>query len=683
GGEGGYSGFEIKNSVTIPKKNTTILPDIATCNYCLKEIFDPNNRRYLYPFTTCTECGPRFSIIDTLPFDRLNTTMKEFKMCEECQTEYDCPFDRRFHAQTNACAKCGPHVEMLDNKGNSLCFHNEAVDKAVEAINKGEILAIKGIGGFHFMTDAQNCEAVDRLRRLKNREEKPFAVMYPSLELIKSHCDVSLLEQKLLCSRESPIVLLRRTCDNVSDSVAPENPYLGVMLPYSPLHHILMKELGCPVVATSGNLSDEPIFIDESEAINQLGCIADFFLIHNRPISRHVDDSLVRVVNEGPVVIRSGRGYAPLSIKMRNHIGTYMAVGGHLKNTVSFSIDNTVFLSQHIGDLETFEALNAFQKVISSFKNLYDFSPKTVICDAHPAYLSTQYAEKQNLPLVRIQHHYAHVLSCMGENKLEPPVLGVSWDGSGYGTDGTIWGGEFLKVLKHSYDRVAHFRGFLLPGGNKSIKEPRRTALGLLYEVFQDSLFKMENLSVIKSFSPDECTVLKTVLKRKINAPETTSVGRVFDAVSSLLGLCHFANYEGQAAMALEFKVNGIEIEDKYDLKINTFQVNGNSTIIIDWEPMIRQIIDDLNFKTSISFISAKFHNTLVESIVAVANHMQEKYVVLSGGCFQNKYLLEHTVDRLKNEGFLPYWNRGIPPNDGGISFGQIVAASYLSNDKG
>ncbi|NIP29817.1 MAG: carbamoyltransferase HypF [Candidatus Dadabacteria bacterium] len=671
--------FEIKSSISLQKKNTFILPDIATCKGCLDEISDPENRRYLYPFTTCTECGPRFSIIEKLPFDRTNTTMKKFEMCDECFSEYENPGDRRFHSQTNACPTCGPRVQLLDNKGDSLCFGSFAIDKAVESLKNSGILAIKGIGGFHFFADAKNIDSVTRLRKLKGRGEKPFAVMYPNSELVNIDCDLSSEERKLLCSPESPIVLLRKTSDYICGEVAPGNPYLGVMLPYTPLHHILINKLNTPVVATSGNLSGEPITIDEKNAVKRLGSIADHFLVHNRAIVRHVDDSVVRVINHNPMVVRLGRGYAPLSIKLKKPIKRYFALGGHLKNSIAFSIDDTAVLSQHIGDLETMESLNAFESEINVYNKLYDFVPNSFICDKHPAYLSTQYAERQNVPTFKVQHHYAHILSCKGEWGIDEPVLGVSWDGSGYGIDATIWGGEFLKVSGGSFKRVAHFRSFSLPGGKKSIEEPRRTSLGLLYEIYKDTLFDMKHLTPLNSFSAKECDLLRTALEGKINSPTTTSVGRIFDAVSSILDLCHFSTYEGQAAMALEFTINGVQTDDIYELNIKTFTENGNSSIIVDWEPMIKEILEEVKNKSSKSLISAKFHNTLVESILLVANRSNEKKIVLSGGCFQNKYLIERACKHLRKEGFLPYWNRRVPSNDGGISFGQIVAASYLS----
>ena len=442
----GYTTFEIRESDPGGEKTALILPDIATCPDCLGEIFDPEDRRFLYPFTNCTNCGPRFSIIEALPYDRPNTTMMCFAMCERCRAEYENPLDRRFHAQPNACPDCGPHLELWDGEGNVLLSYHDALLEAADAVRHGAVIAVKGLGGFHFMVDGRSEEGVLRLRRLKGREEKPLALMYPSLESLHEHCEISALEERLLSSPESPIVLLRKDTGSkkLSPSVAPDNPYIGVMIPYTPLHHLLISELGFPVVATSGNLSDEPICTDEVEALVRLKGIADLFLVHDRPIARHVDDSLVRLMMGRELVLRRARGYAPLPIHLKEPLAPTLALGAHLKNSIAASVEANVFLSQHIGDLETTEAFDAFRRVIADFALLYDLHPTGVACDAHPDYLSTRYAHDYGLAVIPVQHHYAHVLSCMAENELDGPVLGVSWDGSGYGLDGTIWGGGIL-----------------------------------------------------------------------------------------------------------------------------------------------------------------------------------------------------------------------------------------------
>lgn len=672
-----FTRFEIISSDSTGEKSALILPDIATCSQCKDEIFDKSNRRYLYPFTNCTNCGPRFSIIEALPYDRPNTTMKIFKMCEQCEKEYNDPQNRRFHAQPNACARCGPHIELWDKNGKFLSKYHTALLETAELIREGKIVAIKGLGGFHLVVDARNEEAVSNLRQKKHREEKPFAIMCPSIEYVEQICEVSPLEKRLLSSPESPIVLLKRkssTIDNnffVAPNIAPNNPYLGIMLPYTPLHHILMEELKFPIVATSGNISDEPICTDEYEALKRLGNIAEFFLVHNRPIKRHIDDSIVRIILGRELVLRRARGYAPLPIHLNIELPPSLAVGAHLKNTVAITSGKNIFISQHIGDLETNESFNAFKKVIESLKNLYETKPEVIICDAHPDYLSTKFAKETGIKVKQVQHHYAHILSCIAENDISPPCLGVAWDGTGFGTDNTIWGGEFLKINKnYSYQRVAHFKQFHLPGSEKAIKEPRRVAFALLFEVFGDNVFKMKYLPPFQSLTEMEMNLLKESIKKNINSPLTSSAGRLFDGISSLIGLKQNNRFEGQAAMELEFSIGEVNTTAIYNFNINTL----NFPFIIDWTPIIYEILDDMQKHTPVPQISAKFHNTLVEIIIAVAKLINEEKVVISGGCFQNKYLTENIIKRLQKERFKPYWHQRIPPNDGGISAGQIMA---------
>ncbi|HEX4342370.1 MAG TPA: carbamoyltransferase HypF, partial [Verrucomicrobiae bacterium] len=509
----GYKRFEIRHSDDQAAKRTLILPDIATCPECLAEIFDPNNRRYLYPFTNCTNCGPRFSIIESLPYDRANTSMKQFCMCPECEREYHDPADRRFHAQPNACPACGPQLELWDGAGKVTCQRMETLWQSIKAIREGKILAVKGIGGFQLLVDAQNEEAVLRLRQRKHREEKPFALMFPSLAAVEADCIVGKLERELLQLPSAPIALVLRRSAGFA-SIAPGNPHFGVMLPYSPLHHLLLRNLGFPVVATSGNLSDEPICIDENEALERLRGIADVFLVHNRPVVRPVDDSVVRVIMDREMVIRRARGLAPLPIQTlaaNSETLNVLALGAHLKNSVTLSVGGQFFTSQHIGDLETPQALEAFRAVSRDLPGLYEVEPEVIACDMHPEYLSTKQAQASGKPVVEIQHHYAHVAACMGENRLEGPVLGVAWDGTGYGTDGTIWGSEFLAVnttrgdghASAPFSRFAHFRNFLLPGGATAIRQPRRAALGLLWEIFGEKIFERGDLFPVQSFSQD------------------------------------------------------------------------------------------------------------------------------------------------------------------------------------
>jgi len=723
----GYKTFEIRESETGGGKTALMMPDIATCPDCFREIFDPKNRRYRYPFTNCTNCGPRFSIIESLPYDRANTSMKQFAMCPRCRAEYDNPANRRFHAQPNACPVCGPRLELWQGSAGTLpasgrrdvCAaltrDHDALLDAVELIRRGQIVAVKGLGGFHLMVDARNADAVRRLRERKHREEKPFALIFPSLESAKTVCEVSALEERLLRSPEAPIVLLRRLPtpnSQLSTSIASGNPTLGVMLPSNPLHHLLMAELGFPVVATSGNLSDEPICTDEREVLERLGDIADVFLVHNRPIVRHVDDSIVRVMLDREMVLRRARGYAPLPITLNSQLSTLnsqliLAVGAHLKNSVALSIGNQVFISQHIGNLEAELANTAFRRVIADFEKYYETKPEIIAADLHPDYLSTKFANELTgrtdspLPVegaqgnarptkISVQHHIAHVLSCMAENEIDPPALGVSWDGIGYGLDGTIWGGEFFQVTDKHIERIAHLRPFRLPGGDKAVREPHRTAIGLLYELFGDAAFKMKHLPPFRDITPVELSTLEGMLRRKLNSPQTSSVGRLFDAVASLANLRQAMRFEGQAAMELEFALDGIETDEAYPLPIADCRLpvekatstageseigNRKSEMILDWSPMVEAILADVKRGAGVREISAKFHNALAEAIVDVAQYVGKMRVALSGGCFQNRYLTERAVRRLQAEGFQPYWHQRVPSNDGGIALGQVVAA--------
>jgi len=673
----GYESFEIRESYECGPKTALILPDIATCADCLREILDPDNRRYRYPFTNCTNCGPRFSIVEALPYDRPNTSMRKFAMCPECECEYHDPRDRRFHTQPNACSRCGPQLKLCDAVGAVLSLRDDALRHAAELVRAGKIFALKGIGGFQLIADARDKAAVARLRDRKRREEKPFAVMYPSLEAVREDCAVSELEERLLLSPESPIVLLRRLERGASTtlcaSVAPGNPNLGVMLAYTPLHHLLLRELGFPIVATSGNLSDEPICTAEDEALERLSGIADAFLVHDRPIVRHVDDSIVRVVRGRELVLRRARGYAPLPVHLPAPLPCVLAVGAHLKNSVALSVGRNVFISQHIGDLETSQAWSAFRKVAADLPQLYNATPDTIACDMHPEYLSTKYAAQLSAPMHPVQHHWAHALACMAENELEAPVLAVSWDGTGYGLDGTIWGGEFLLAGDSGFQRVAHLRQFRLPGGEAAIKQPRRSALGVLHEIWGSKAAERREIALVSDFAEREFLLLRQMLAKGVNSPVTSSAGRLFDAVASLIGLRQRATFEGQAAMELEFAIEP-GLDDAYP-----FLVQGSEPFVVDWRPMIEAIVEEISARCSAGVIAAKFHNTLAEMIVAVARRIEQERVVLTGGCFQNCQLTERCVQRLIDAGFRPYWHQRVPPNDGGIALGQIVAASLAA----
>ncbi|MEW6509583.1 MAG: carbamoyltransferase HypF [Bacteroidota bacterium] len=688
----GFSTFDIRESSSEGEIRALVLPDIASCPECVAEVFDPRNRRHRYPFTNCTNCGPRFTIIESLPYDRPNISMKIFSMCDKCRKEYDNPADRRFHAQPIACPQCGPQLALWDAQGAVRAGRDEALLEAVRILRNGGIIALKGLGGFQLLVDAGNADAVALLRRRKRREEKPFALMVPDAGVAAALCEVSPLEKRLLQSPESPIVLLRKRPEmdgalggicSLNSPVAPRNPNLGIMLPYTPLHHLLMHEIGTPIVATSGNLSDEPICIDELQALDRLRGIADAFLVHNRPIVRHADDSIARVLLGRELVLRRARGYSPLPIRTEYDTPELLAVGAHLKSVVAVARGRDAFISQHLGDLDTPQSLDAFGAAVRDLQSMFAIRPAAVAADMHPDYHSTRLAHSIALPVLPVQHHAAHIASCMAENSINGAVLGVSWDGTGYGTDGTVWGGEFLRTNGEEFSRVATFRRFRLPGGDRAAREPRRSALGLLYELYGTSALARADLAPVRAFTQRETFTLITMLERGVNAPLTSSAGRLFDAVASLVGLRQISNFEGQAAMDLEFALAGENVADSYRCELFT-AVGGERDPhapqwIADWSGVIADILRDLRAGTPIRRISARFHNALVELIIDVARRNGDGRVVLSGGCFQNAYLTERTVQRLREEGFLPYWHQRVPPNDGGIALGQIYAATLRS----
>lgn len=661
-------------------KTTLILPDLATCPDCLAEMFDTENRRYRYPFTNCTNCGPRFTIVEQLPYDRPNTTMKGFDLCPACRKEYTNPLDRRFHAQPNACPVCGPHLEVWDQQGTALAYHGEALTRAVEALRKGDILALKGLGGFQLLVDARDDVAVRELRRRKHREEKPFAVMVHSLEMAHQLVVVSGAAADVLTSQAAPIVLLDKIKSDfsvrLSESVAPGNPRLGVMLPTTPLHHLVMQELGFPVVATSGNLTDEPICIDEQEAIRRLGGITSTFLVHNRPIVRPVDDSVVQIVDGASQILRRARGYAPLPIKLATPAPTLLAVGGHLKNSVALSVGSNVFISQHIGDLENDLSYDSFREIIGQFEGLYEAPPERIIHDLHPDYLSTRFAQQQGTDTTGIQHHLAHVYGCIGEHQVDGPVLGISWDGTGFGPDGTVWGGECLLVEGGSWKRFAALHPFPLPGGERAVREPRRSALGLLYELLgSDALEHEALLGWDRTSDQRELEVLKTVLANKVNTPRTSSMGRLFDAVASLLGVRQVMSFEGQAAMELEWCLGNLAQIETSPLPLHRAEPGEHTPEWwIDWRPWVESLINDTDGRASEEW-SNNFHSTLAETTVALARMADVEQVALTGGCFQNRTLTERSAALLRSAGFRPLIHRQVPPNDGGIAFGQLIGA--------
>jgi hydrogenase maturation protein HypF len=677
-----YSGFEIRESASGGETTALVLPDIATCPECRADIADPANRRYRYPFTNCTNCGPRFSIIESLPYDRPRTSMRAFTMCPACLAEYHDPADRRFHAQPNACPVCGPQLALWNADGAVIATADDGLREAARAICAGLVVAVKGLGGFHLVVDAANEDAVRRLRARKHREEKPFALMFPALAAVEAACEVSPIEARLLTSSESPIVLLRRrsASDDLAPSIAPRSPSLGVMLPYTPLHLLLLAEVGGPVVATSGNLSDEPICTAEREALARLSGIADLWLVHDRPILRHVDDSIVRVLAGRELVLRRARGYAPLPVPLDPAGPTVLAVGGHLKNTVALTAGGNAFISQHIGDLETGPSTEAFRGALVSLERLFDARPELVAADRHPDYRSTQYAASLGLPVVSVQHHHAHVAACAAENGLEGRVLGVAWDGTGYGTDGTIWGGEFLMADGAGFTRLACLRPFRLPGGDRAVREPRRSALGALHAIAGRDAAALLGPAA-GTFTREERTVLLRALDRGVNAPITTSAGRLFDAAAALAGLADRSSFEGQAAMALEWAADPAAAgvyPFGLDDRARNYEPPGGweaPAWVVDWGPALRALTADLARGTPVSVVAMRFHRTLAEAIVAVASRGAERRVVLSGGCFQNRLLAELAIAQLRAGGFTPYWHQRVPPNDGGIALGQLAVA--------
>jgi hydrogenase maturation protein HypF len=677
----GYAEFKVHPSGLGGATSAFVLPDLATCAECLGDIRDPANRRYRYPFTNCTNCGPRFTIIQSLPYDRAGTTMGGFGMCPLCLAEYGDPGNRRFHAQPNACPTCGPQLAFWDRAGQPLATADAALEWAATALREGKIIAVKGIGGFHLMADARNLDTVERLRLRKLRPDKPLALLYPTLASVQADCVTGPLEEQLLGAAAAPIVLLERrrpgrSALGVVDAVAPHNPFFGVMLPSNPLHHLLLAELGFPIVATSGNRTDEPICTDEQAALTQLAGIAEGWLVHNRPIARHVDDSIVRVALGRSLVLRRARGYAPapLAAPETARSAVVLATGTQLKNTIALATNGQIILSQHIGDLGTAQASAALSAAIASFCTLYQATPQTIACDAHPDYRSTriaqQLAQSYAVPLVPVQHHYAHVLACMADNDLAAPVLGVVWDGSGYGLDGTIWGGEFLAVAAHSFERVASLRSFRLPGGEQAIREPRRAALGLLYELFGAELWAQADLAPLLDCSAEERRIFARMLERGLASPVTSSAGRLFDAVAALLGLRQRASFEGQAALELEFLQRGVTTTAIYP----TALLETSAGAVADWEPLVRGILADRRAGRPPAQIAAAFHNSLAALIVAVAQRCQIERVALTGGCFQNLSLLERAVQGLRRAGFTPHWHQHIPPNDGGVALGQVAA---------
>ena len=706
----GYTTFEIIHSTAIEQAFQPISPDVSICPDCLHELFDPSDRRYLYPFINCTNCGPRFTIITDIPYDRPNTTMVGFPMCHPCTSEYSDPSNRRFHAQPIACPTCGPFIWLestkqilpalieAEEKPSPGTSSREVVGEAQLLLSEGKILAIKGLGGLHLACDATNHQAVIELRQRKLRVDKPFALMMPDIATIREHCYLNDAEQKLLESHQRPIVILKRRPDStISPDVAPQQDTMGVMLPYTPLHFLLFANLvsweksrpsltGVPpqiLVMTSGNLSEEPIAIDNAEARQRLSSLADALLLHDRPIRTRCDDSVVRNFRGDNYPIRRSRGYAPLPLTLLWETPPLLATGAELKNTFCLARSQYAFLSQHIGDMENYETLLSFEDGIGHMERLFKIHPEVLAYDLHPNYLATRYAvaraREQDLPALGIQHHHAHIAACMVDNHLplEATVLGVSFDGTGYGDDGAIWGGEFLLANYYGYKRLAHLEYAPLPGGDAAIRKPARTALAQLW---QAGLDWEPGLPPVGAFCAEEKAALHSQLEHKVNTPLTSSIGRLFDAAAALAGVRQALNYEAQAAIEFEALVDPQERSAyPFELK-HSPPLESDPAIKISPAVMFSAMIQDIHSAIPLPHIAARFHNGVAEmvynTLVAIRNSMGVSLVALSGGVWQNLTLLHKTIDLLESGGFTVLIHHQIPTNDGGLALGQVAISS-------
>jgi hydrogenase maturation protein HypF len=673
----GDSTFRIQPSDASTAGPVFVAPDVATCDTCLAELFDPTDRHFHYPFLNCTNCGPRLTIIRGTPYDRWRTTMDGFPMCTQCRREYENPADRRFHAQPTACPACGPRLSLLDSAGNPIA-KDDPLGHFVVALLEGRIGALKGLGGYHLACDVRNDGAVAELRRRKHRDEKPFAVMVGAVGAAEALCEIAPAERALLVSQRRPIVLLRmRTPVPIARGIALDNPLLGVMLPYTPLHHLLLQAVRIPLVMTSGNRADEPIAVSSEEAIEKLAGIADIFLTHDRPIHVRCDDSVTRVVAGEELPVRRSRGYAPTPVEMPFECPrSILAVGGQLKATFALGRGRFAFLSHHLGDLDHYEAFRAFLKDVVLYEELFGAQPSVLAHDLHPDYGSTRYAveraAREGARTVPVQHHHAHVASCMAENGLNEPVIGVAFDGTGHGTDGAVWGGEFLVAEYHQFRRAAHLRNVGMPGGERAIREPWRMAVAHLIDAGED----------VRAFETahgrTSVRTIEKMLARKLNSPLTSSVGRLFDAVASLAGLRDRASYEGQAAMELEWRATGVDPDGVYPFEVNV--PGGDAPLVVDTRPTIREVASDARRSVEASRIARRFHSTLAELIADVCGRLRTmtglNAVVLSGGVFLNALLTREVCARLGAEGFRVYRHRLVPPGDGGLSLGQLAVAA-------
>ncbi len=679
----GYTAFEIRPSETGGNKTALVLPDIATCPDCLREIFDPKNRRQRYPFTNCTNCGPRFTITRDIPYDRPATTMAPFAMCPECRCEYDAVADRRFHAEPNACPQCGPALSIFDPNADQVAAEPDAIRAAASAIAAGRIVAIRGIGGFHLACDATSSAAVQRLRSRKRREQKPLAVMVRDLAEAQRLADLTQAETAVLVSSERPIVLVRRRDGaELASEIAPDNPMLGLMLPYSPLHYLIVAEVGRPLVMTSGNLSEEPIAYRNDEAIARLGAVADLFVLHDREIVTRCDDSVVRVLAGGPTVIRRSRGYVPRAIALpRAFSRPVLACGAQLKNTFCIGVGAQAYLGPHIGDLENLDTFQSFEQSIARMERFLEVNPEVIAHDLHPDYLSTLYARSRSgLVAVQVQHHHAHVASAMAEHGLTGPVLGLAFDGTGYGSDGHAWGGEFLLADFAGFTRLATFRPLALAGGDTAIRKVWRIALAMLDDAFAAAA-PLDDLALFAEIAPRDLAVVRRMIANRFNAPLAHGVGRYFDAFGALVLGVTEANYEGQVAMRLEWAADSAErAHYRFDVDRNAAPWE------VDLRQAVRDAVRDLLRGVCAGVIAARFHNTLVcaaaEVVRAASAGVGRVPIVLTGGCFQNARLAEGIASALARN-FDVYTHRSVPPGDGGIALGQAMVADARTREGG
>jgi len=673
----GFKQFIIRKSKAGISKSTLISPDMSICDDCLAELFDPKDRRYRYPFINCTNCGPRYTIIDDIPYDRPNTSMKHFTMCPACQAEYDSPADRRFHAQPNACSVCGPHVTLYTVSGSHVST-KEPIASTIRILKKGMIVAIKGLGGFHLAADAENDDAIARLRRRKHHEEKPFAIMSYDMDHIRRYAYVEPEEEALLRSPQRPIVILKkREPNSLSKEISPRNRYFGAMLPYTPLHYLILAHDFTALVMTSGNISEEPIAIDNEDAFERLSSIADYFLVHNRDIYLRSDDSIMKRISGTSRFLRRSRGYVPRPVFLKQKVPKILACGAELKNTICLTREDNAFLSQHIGDLENFATYEFFKLTINHMKQILDIDPVLISYDLHPDYLSTRYAEEQqDIEKIQVQHHHAHIVSCMAENKLDMPVIGLSFDGTGYGTDGNIWGGEILIADASQFTRTAHLSYIPMPGSSAAIKEPWRMAVSYLYDTYGEGFWDLE-LPLFKEIDEKKLEFVINMIAKRINSPYTSSLGRFFDGIAAIVGIRNNVFFEGQAAMELEMLAED-KIKGTYDYE----WVSGDCRQVLI-QPIIYGVVKDMEKDIHPSVISTKFHMTLIrlfsELCAVIRKESRVNQVVLSGGVFQNSILLTGLIHALEKKEFQVFTHSQVPPNDGGICLGQaMVAAAKL-----